>query len=49
MPKGEEQPAPKPRVVGMMDFSYVKNDLRRIVVVAVAVFTLLLVLSFVFR
>jgi hypothetical protein len=33
----------------MMDFSYVKNDLRRIVVVAVGVFTLLLVLSFVFR
>lgn len=32
-----------------MDFSYVKNDLRRIVVVAVGVFTLLLVLSFVFR
>jgi len=33
----------------MMDFSYLKNDLRRIVVVAVGVFTLLLVLSFVLR
>jgi hypothetical protein len=33
----------------MMDFRYVKNDLRRIVVVSVAVFTLLVVLSFVFR
>jgi hypothetical protein len=33
----------------MMDFSYLKNDLRRIVVVAVGVFTLLLVLSFLFR
>jgi len=48
-PKGEERPAPKSRVVGMMDFSYVKNDLRRIVVVSVAVFILLVVLSFVFR
>jgi hypothetical protein len=47
--KGEEQPAPKPRVPGMMDFSYVKNDLRRIVIVAAGVFTLLLVISFVLR
>ena len=48
-PKGEEQPAPKPRVMGMMDFSYVKNDLRRIVVVSGGVFILLVVLSFILR
>jgi len=47
--KGEEQPAPKPRVLGMMDFSYVKNDLRRIVLVGVGVFALLVVVSFVLR
>ncbi len=33
----------------MMDFSYVKNDLRRIVVVGVGVFALLLVVSFILR
>jgi hypothetical protein len=33
----------------MMDFSYVKNDLRRIVIVAAGVFILLVVLSFVLR
>jgi len=33
----------------MMDFSYVKNDLRRIVVVSGGVFILLVVFSFVFR
>jgi len=47
--KGEEQPAARPKVVGMMDFSYVKKDLRRIVVISGSVFILLLVLSFVLR
>ena len=49
LPKGGEQPAPKPRVPGMMDFSYLKKDLRRIVVISGSVFILLLVLSFVLR
>jgi hypothetical protein len=47
--KGEEQPAARPKVVGMMDFSYVRKDLRRIAVISGSVFILLLVISFVLR
>jgi hypothetical protein len=41
--------ATKPRVPGMMDFSYVKDDLKQIAVVAVGMLLLLVALSFVFQ
>lgn len=45
----EEQPkaAPRARLPGMMDFSYVKDDLKRTAVVAAGMVLLLVVLSFV--
>lgn len=43
----EEQPvtAPRPRLPGMLDFTYVKSDLKRIAVVAAGMLILLGVLS----
>lgn len=39
----------RPRTTGMMDFSYIKGELRRVVVVAAVVITLLIVLAVVLR
>ena len=49
VPRTAEQAPAKPRVPGVVDFSYVGHELRRIIVVTSGVIALMVVLSFFFR